>query len=527
MIIAALALGSVMLADDLLPDITIWDEKLYDTAIDTNQIPGRKLLRLSTGTPNIGWGRLEIRGGEVINSTTQRVNQRVYRTDGTFWERPAGNFLYHSGHSHIHFENWCKYRLRRVLANDGVGEVLSEGQKTSFCILDLQVHDTSNPYYNSAGFYRNCGSTVQGLTPGWADIYSKSLPDQWVDITDIPDGTYWLEAEVDPDDNLLESNETNNIGRVKVTIASPPPLGPDRFEENDTRAQVDARPEGGNNSPNFGLVNATRSYESLSVEPNDDDWFKFRMNNPGSSGDHVAITSTITTGDTDLELYDAAGNRLARSITTSNNETISLSGRPAGTYYVRVFPYSGSNPSYTLRIDPAANNVPTITVQEPAQNIWVETSIEAFRVRWQTSDADGDPVKVAVWLHRTPVTFDKNTATLVPGYEALPGADGVANVNTATLMHGQWYVYLKATDGGSFNGRFAAGSVYLYVKGDIDMNGHFDAEDMDIIVKMFRAQTGGYGGKMPEHWTLILDADRDGDFDERDFKLLKRMLNGH
>jgi hypothetical protein len=161
-----------MMPVDMLPDITIWNEKLLDNSIDTTQIPGRTLLRLSTGTPNIGTGRLELRGGAVVGTNLQQVNQRVFRDDGSFWDRPAGTFTFHPGHSHIHFDGWCRYRLRAKLADGSAGAVLATGQKTSFCILDLTVHNNQHPNYSNPGFYAGCGSTVQGLTPGWADIYS-------------------------------------------------------------------------------------------------------------------------------------------------------------------------------------------------------------------------------------------------------------------------------------------------------------------------------------------------------------------
>jgi hypothetical protein len=33
-----------------------------------------------------------------------------------------------------------------------------------------------------------CGN--QGITSGWADLYSKNLSGQWIDITGVPDGDY-------------------------------------------------------------------------------------------------------------------------------------------------------------------------------------------------------------------------------------------------------------------------------------------------------------------------------------------------
>ena len=53
---------------------------------------------------------------------------------------------------------------------------------------------------------------------GWEDIYFKNLPDQWIDITGLTPGEYWLESEVDPEDHFLELDETNNVDRIKLVI---------------------------------------------------------------------------------------------------------------------------------------------------------------------------------------------------------------------------------------------------------------------------------------------------------------------
>ena len=84
---------------------------------------------------------------------------------------------------------------------------------------------------------------------GWADVYSKGLIGQNIDITDVADGEYWLESVVDPDDHLLEKDETNNATRIKVTIGTPSAVNPDAYEPNDTALELDGRPVGGPNSP--------------------------------------------------------------------------------------------------------------------------------------------------------------------------------------------------------------------------------------------------------------------------------------
>lgn len=491
---------------DLLPDLTIWTDKLLDNQIDTTTISGHTLLRLSTGTPNIGAGRLELRGGAVLPNG-QQVNQRIYRDDATFWERPAGTFTYHQGHAHIHFDGWCRYRLRAKLPNGDPGAILAVGQKTSFCILDLVTYDSSLPGYRNPGYYSGCGSTVQGLTPGMADIYSKGLTDQWVDITGIPDGDYFLEAEVDPDGLILEADETNNIGRIPIHVGAPPPTQADVYEENDTKAEVDARSEG-TNSPNLGLINAKRVMENLSMQASDPDWFKFRINHTGGSGDYVKIEGLYPGGDIDLRLYNSAGTEIASSLSATNTETISLSGRPAGTYYIQAFPYSGNNPQYRLTVQPSGNLPPLFTLNEPSQMIYVERSYETFRMSWIATDPENDPMRIGFSMNRSGV-LTKGTLPVL-GYEAIPAQDLAVNINTAEMAPGRWYFFAGCTDGGITVTKRTPQVVMIYLRGDLDFNNTLNQKDVAM------AEEAVHEGRIQRWMVIVGDMDRDGDFDHDD-----------
>lgn len=505
----AIATSSPMAAD-VLPDLSVWRDKLFDNLVDTTTLPGRTLVRLSTGTPNDGLGRLELRGGAIVG-TQQEVNQRVFRDDGTWWDRPAGTFTYHPQHNHIHFDGWCRFRLRAKNSDGTPGAVLAQGQKTSFCILDLTIFNTNNPNYDPNPFYGGCGATIQGMTPGWADIYGKMLTDQWVDVTGIADGNYFLEAEVDPDNAILEANETNNVERIPYYLGAPPPLTPDVYEENDTKAVVDGRVEAGLNSPNLGIVNGLRNL-ALTMQATDDDWFKFRLNSAGGAGDYVGIASTYSGGDIDLRLYNSAGTQIGASESGTNNEQITLSGRPAGTYYCRIWPYSGTNNGYTFTIKPSGNLPPTVTLTQPLIPIFVERSFETFPITWTTTDPEGDPRRIAIYRDRDNV-FDKSTQ-LISGYDDLPATDLRVNMNTAEMATGNWFYFLRVTDGGLAATTVTKRPVIIYVKGDWNYDGVCTQVDYD-------AAWGGRGREgmvrlMTPKRQAILDFDRDGDVDEMD-----------
>jgi hypothetical protein len=46
----------------------------------------------------------------------------------------------------------------------------------------------------------------------------STLDCQWVDVTNVPAGNYFLEITVNPDQILLESNYGNNTSTIPVTL---------------------------------------------------------------------------------------------------------------------------------------------------------------------------------------------------------------------------------------------------------------------------------------------------------------------
>lgn len=146
----------------------------------------RRLLRFSTETRNVGTADLVLRS-------------------------PVNNplFTYAPCHGHYHFNNFAEYRLL-----DAAGQPAAVGQKVGFCLEDVSRWDStanSNPQYDC---------DYQGIQAGWSDIYSRNLPGQWVDITDVPAGTYVLEIRLDTANRIAEADETNNVARAQVVIGA-------------------------------------------------------------------------------------------------------------------------------------------------------------------------------------------------------------------------------------------------------------------------------------------------------------------
>ena len=211
-------------AVDVLPDLVTNPVRLNDNEYVTDIVPGRLHLRLSNGVQNPGSGEFRIVAGET-SGESQTIFQSIERVDLSDPMNPvqlpsrlieAGNFRFHAAHSHFHVDNWAQFRIREVLPGDLVGQILFNGVKTSFCLLDV----SRIPGIFTTRRFFGCGSSEQGISSGWEDVYFKELPDQWIDITGITPGEYWIESIADPFDIFLESDETNNVALVKLIIVA-------------------------------------------------------------------------------------------------------------------------------------------------------------------------------------------------------------------------------------------------------------------------------------------------------------------
>ncbi len=141
---------------------------------------------------------------------------------------PAGDLMYDArpGHQHWHFEQFARYSL---LGGDQTQIVRSE--KTGFCLAPTDAIDMTapgadwNPY--SVGLGTACGSrssiwTREVLPTGWGDTYFQGLPGQSFDITDLPNGTYFIEVDANPDGLLIEGNTSNNTELRKIKLRGKP-----------------------------------------------------------------------------------------------------------------------------------------------------------------------------------------------------------------------------------------------------------------------------------------------------------------
>ena len=327
----------------LLPDLKIWDDPLlglnYFTGLDVHPRTGRQIMRFSTAVQNAGQGPLIVKGGAVVGSGTQQVNQVVQNADGSTTEYAAGEYVFHPTHGHVHFANYAFYRLYEVTADGGVGVQVAGGEKVSFCLIDSSPFDLALPGAPRTPVYAQCERSTQGISVGWADVYTSDLDDQWIDIEDLPAGEYWFETIVDPYNNLVEADEGNNVIRHKIVLGVPQ-YAPDVLDA------------AGTNELRLGI--GDRQLSDLSIhQPGDVDTFRWVAAQDGTVD--VDLQFDRANGDIDLYVWgtNAAGKvELMASTTDGNQEHIRMPVSGGKAYLVVVKELSGdTNPSYGLSID--------------------------------------------------------------------------------------------------------------------------------------------------------------------------------
>src|SRR6185503_15948730 len=126
--------------------------------------------------------------------------------------RPADHpelFQFSACHQHYHFDGYADYRLL-----DQGGREAGRGNKQAFCLEDTEQTSSGSGVRSNAFF--TCSE--QGISRGWGDSYSAGLDCQWIDITDVPSGTYTLQISINPARRIAESSYANNVVGVTVTV---------------------------------------------------------------------------------------------------------------------------------------------------------------------------------------------------------------------------------------------------------------------------------------------------------------------
>lgn len=118
-------------------------------------------------------------------------------------------FEHSDSHGHSHLKDFNDYALF-----DESGHKVGVGKKQAFCLMDSQRMLSHSNVSSRPKF--DC--SYQGISAGWADVYSASLPGQYLVIDTLPDGDYTLQATTNAEGMIDENCDGDNTVRTGLRI---------------------------------------------------------------------------------------------------------------------------------------------------------------------------------------------------------------------------------------------------------------------------------------------------------------------
>ncbi|MDX2697669.1 protein-lysine 6-oxidase [Streptomyces ipomoeae] len=196
---------------------------------EDGDVPGKDYLAFSANVWNAGPAPLVVDGFRKPGADLMDSYQYFYDASGKqVGYAPAGTMEWdpREGHEHWHFTDFASYRL---LSEDQTKEVRSG--KEAFCLANTDAIDytvkNANWHPENTDLSTACGeesaiSVREVLDVGSGDTYTQERPGQSFDITDLPNGTYYIQVIANPANRLQEADTSNNVALRKVVLGGTP-----------------------------------------------------------------------------------------------------------------------------------------------------------------------------------------------------------------------------------------------------------------------------------------------------------------
>ena len=207
-----------------LPDLVAlpgWGMSIYTRK-------GHDYLGFNSTEWNAGPGTMVVEGFRGTNDPAMDAFQYFLVDGRPVGRAPIGELEFHAGggHNHWHFEEFTQYSMLDASQT----EVLVSA-KQSWCLVNTDALDLTLPNANLLGYSQDLGSSCGGpgalwireiLDVGWGDTYSQYVRGQAFDITDLPNGTYYVRVHVNPTGTMLETTADNNIEDRLIRLRGKP-----------------------------------------------------------------------------------------------------------------------------------------------------------------------------------------------------------------------------------------------------------------------------------------------------------------
>ena len=172
-----------------------------------------------------GHARLDVEGFRSHGSQIMKAYQYYWRNGHVIGRTRAGTMSFVRGEddNDWHFKQFAQYRLL-----NGAKTNVLRSHKEGFCIAPTDLVNAFLPgapwQINFDSFFSGgCGqqtalSVQEAMPVGWGDTYFQDRPGEDFNITNVPNGTYYIEIVANPEKVLHETNMSNDVSLRKIIL---------------------------------------------------------------------------------------------------------------------------------------------------------------------------------------------------------------------------------------------------------------------------------------------------------------------
>lgn len=209
-----------------------WGIGIQEVKAATNGGVTKDYLTFAATVWNAGTSPVVIEGIRSSGSGVMNAYQYFLDPSGKPVGYIAAGSMYwdaREGHQHWHFNDFASYSLL-----DANKRTVALSEKAGFCLANTDIVDYSitnanwqpsnsslmSACYGDAGKYSH--KVLEILYPGNGDTYNQQKPGQSFDVTDLPNGTYYIDVRANPA-NLLYANQKAGVDALRrITLGGQP-----------------------------------------------------------------------------------------------------------------------------------------------------------------------------------------------------------------------------------------------------------------------------------------------------------------
>ncbi|WP_133876059.1 lysyl oxidase family protein [Paractinoplanes brasiliensis] len=205
-----------------LRSLPAWD-------ISLSEEDGKTYVNFGATVWNAGTSPLLVDGFRRTGTELMDAYQYFFDAKGNqVGSRPAGTMEWDAreGHKHWHFTDFAQYNLL-----DSTQKLAVRSGKEAFCLANTDAVDFTIPGAkwrpDNTDLSTSCGANTviavrEVLDIGNGDTYSQFRPGQSFEITDLPNGTYYIQTLANPENKLAELDTSNNSSLREIILGGTP-----------------------------------------------------------------------------------------------------------------------------------------------------------------------------------------------------------------------------------------------------------------------------------------------------------------